>query len=56
MEKYEKFWQQFTQSGNPLTYLAYKQSRQQNEPKKEFLHHITPLAAFKSSRQQDEII
>ena len=27
MERHEQFWQQFTKSGDPKAYLAYRQSR-----------------------------
>ena len=33
MKHNDQFWQQFTKSGDPKMYLAYKQGRQEDEPK-----------------------
>jgi len=34
MDRHQQFWQQFTQTGDPKKYLAYKQSRVEVDVKK----------------------
>ena len=39
MERQEIYWQQFTKSGDPMMYLAYKQQNRTNEQKKRHADH-----------------